>query len=88
MALGARPGVVGWMVVREGLALALPGLLAGLVVALAAARLVGGMLVEVDAADPLTFGVSALLLGAVAALASYLPALRATRVEPMSALRG
>jgi ABC-type lipoprotein release transport system permease subunit len=55
--------------------------------ALAAARIVGGMLVNVGASDPLTFASAAAFLGLVATLASYLPALRAALVEPMVALR-
>jgi predicted permease len=87
MALGAQPGNVLGLVLREGLRLFVPGLVAGSVVALAATRIVGGMLVNVSAADPLTFVSAAAFLGLVAALASYLPALRATRVEPIVALR-
>jgi len=62
--------------------LIVPGLVAGSVIALVAARIVGGMLVNVSASDPLTFAAAAAFLGLVAALASYLPALRATRVNP------
>ncbi len=69
------------------MAMTLPGLLAGVAAALASARLVTGMLMRVDPADPLTFGAASLFLTLVAALASCLPALRATRVQPMSALR-
>jgi ABC-type antimicrobial peptide transport system permease subunit len=87
MALGARPGDVLGAVMREGLRLTVPGLVAGSVVALAVARIVGGMLVNVSASDPLTFASAALFLGLIGALASYLPALRATRVDPMVALR-
>jgi predicted permease len=87
MALGAQPGDVLGLVLREGLRLTVPGLLAGSVIALAAARLVGGMLVNVSASDPLTFASAAAFLGLVAALASYLPALRAMRVDPVVALR-
>ena len=87
MALGARPGDVVGLVLRQGFRLIVPGLLTGSVVALAASRIVGGMLVNVSASDPLTFASAAAFLGLVAALASYLPALRATRVEPMVALR-
>jgi predicted permease len=87
MALGAQPGDVLGLVLRQGLRLAVPGLLAGSVIALAAARIVGGMLVNVSASDPLTFVSAAVFLGLVAALASYVPALRATRVDPMVALR-
>jgi len=87
MALGAQPGDVLRAVMREGLRLTVPGLVAGSVIALAAARIVGGMLVNVSASDPLTFVCAALFLGLIAVLASYLPALRATRVDPMVALR-
>jgi predicted permease len=87
MALGAQPGDVLGLVLKEGFRLFVPGLVAGSVMALAAARIVGGMLVNVSASDPLTFVSAAAFLGLVAALASYLPALRAMRVEPMVALR-
>jgi predicted permease len=87
MALGAQPGDVLGLVLKEGLRLTVPGLVAGSAVALAAARVAGGMLVNVGASDPLTFASAAAFLGLVAALASYLPALRATRVEPIVALR-
>ncbi len=72
---------------KEGLRLTVPGLLAGGIIALAAARIVGGMLVNVSASDPLTFASAAAFLGLVAALASYLPALRAMRVDPVVSLR-
>jgi predicted permease len=87
MALGAKPNDVLALVVREGLRLAAPGLLAGIAAALAAARLLSGMLFQVSAADPATFAAAAAFLGLVAAMASYLPALRATRLDPMRALR-
>jgi predicted permease len=87
MALGAQPGAVLGLVLRQGLRLTVAGLLVGSVTALAAARIVGGFLVNVSVADPLTFAVAAAFLGLVAALASYLPALRATRVDPVVALR-
>lgn len=87
MAVGASPKHVFALVVREGLRLTVPGLAAGIAAALAMARLVSGMLFQVSAADPATFAGSAAFLGVVAATASYLPALRATRVDPMRALR-
>ena len=87
MALGARPRDVRVLVVRDGLALALPGLLTGVVAAVAAARPVSGMLVKVSAADPATLAAAAGFLGLVALLASYVPALRATTIDPMAALR-
>jgi ABC-type antimicrobial peptide transport system permease subunit len=87
MALGAQPGDVLGLVLKDGLRLIVPGLAAGTLMALAAARIVGGMLVNVSASDPLTLASAAAFLGLVAAFASYLPALRATRVDPMVALR-
>jgi predicted permease len=87
MALGAKSGDVLGLVLREGLILTVPGLVAGSLIALAAARVVGGMLVNISSSDPLTFASAAAFLGLVAALASYLPALRATRVDPVVALR-
>jgi len=87
MALGASPGKVLGLVMREGLLLTVPGLLVGSLMAFVGARLVSGMLVSISPGDPLTFGAAALFLVAVAAVASYLPALRATRVDPVVALR-
>ncbi len=87
MALGASPRDVLRMVLREGLLLTVPGLFVGTLIALAGARVVGGMLVKISPADPLTFALAAAFLVLVAALASYLPALRATRVDPAVALR-
>jgi predicted permease len=87
MALGAKPNKVLALVVSEGLRLAAPGLVAGVAAALAAARLVSGMLFQVSAADPATFAAAAACLALVAPVASYLPALRATRLDPMRALR-
>jgi len=71
----------------EGLALTVIGLAIGLVGALALARFLAGMLFGVRAGDPMTFVVVALILATVALLASYVPARRATRVDPMVALR-
>jgi predicted permease len=87
MALGARPGDVVGLVLRQGLRLIVPGLAVGGLIALAAARAIGGMLVNVSASDPLTYVAAAVFLALVAALATYLPAWRATRVDPMAALR-
>ena len=88
MAIGARPGDVVRMMVSEGGRLAVVGVVLGSVVALAGARLIRGLLFEVSATDPLTFAAVAAALLGVAMLASYLPARRATRVDPMIALRG
>ena len=88
MAIGATPADVVRMVLREGGRLAMVGVASGSVVAVAGAQLIRGLLFEVSATDPLTFaGVAIGVLG-VALLASYIPARRATRVDPMIALRG
>jgi ABC-type antimicrobial peptide transport system permease subunit len=87
MALGAQRGDVLRLVLKESLRLTAVGLLAGGIIALAAARAVAGLLVDLSASDPVTFGTAAVFLGSVAALASYMPARRATRVDPMVALR-
>jgi predicted permease len=87
MALGAQSTSVLGMVVGRGLRLAAVGVVIGIVAALALTRLMQGVLYGVTPTDPLTFaGVAAALL-LVAALASWLPALRATRVDPLVALR-
>jgi hypothetical protein len=87
MSLGAtRKDVVG-LLMRGGLALVATGSLIGLAVAFSTTRLVRGFLVDVGAADPLTFVVVTTILAAVGALAAYLPARRAAIVTPMEALR-
>lgn len=87
MAMGAVRGDVLRLVIAQGLKLALLGLLAGIVVALVLTRQLASLLYGIKAYDPLTFGSVALLLTAVAFLACYIPALRATRVDPLVALR-
>jgi predicted permease len=87
MALGAPPGLVRRLVVREGLALAGCGLAIGLLAALGLTRLLANLLFGVAPRDPATFLAVALFLAAVAGSASYLPARRATRVDPAVALR-
>ncbi|HEV8600476.1 MAG TPA: ABC transporter permease [Gemmatimonadales bacterium] len=87
MALGADRANVGRLVVGQGARLALAGLTLGVLGALAAARLLASLLYGVRPYDPATFTAVALGLGAVALLASWLPARRATRVDPMIALR-
>jgi len=87
MALGATRRDVLWMVIGRGMAMAGAGVLIGLGGALALTRLMKTLLFGVSATDPLTFAVIALLLTAVALLAALLPARRATKVDPMIALR-
>ena len=88
MALGATPGNVLTLVLGHGLILVAVGVVLGLAVSFAAASLLpGGLLPNVSTRDPLTFGGTAVLLGSVAMIASYLPARRATRIDPLIALR-
>jgi len=75
------------MILSGGLRLAVAGLLIGAALAVAAGRLISSLLFAVPAADPLTFAVVALVLLATAAGATWLPARRATRIEPIAALR-
>jgi len=87
MALGAGPGGVLRMVMRRGLLLTLLGIAAGLAISLAATPRIEPLLYRVSPADPLSIAGAALFLVLVAALASLIPASRATRVDPMVALR-
>jgi predicted permease len=87
MALGARREDVARMVLRQGLAVALLGVGCGLAVALWVTRLLRALLFDVSPFDPLTFTAVPLLLAVVALLASWLPARRAARVEPLEAIR-
>ena len=87
MALGAGRGQVLRMMIRTGMATIAIGLGVGILLSLALMRLMSGMLFSVRASDPLTLGGAALLLLAAAFVAIFLPARRATRVNPMIALR-
>jgi putative ABC transport system permease protein len=87
LALGARPGDVVRLVVNEGLRLVAAGLVIGALGALGLTRLIGALIHGVSAADPPSFVLAAALLVAAGLLASYVPARRAVRVEPMSVLR-
>jgi predicted permease len=87
VALGARPADVLRTVLRHAFGLVAAGVAAGLLGALALSRTIRSLLFELSADDPVTMGVMALVLASVALVASYLPARRATRVDPALALR-
>ena len=87
MALGAQPSSVLGLVLGNGLALVGIGLALGLAAALALAGTMQTLVVGVNPRDPLTFIVTPLVLGAIALLATYIPARRATRIDPLLALR-
>jgi putative ABC transport system permease protein len=87
LALGASPLEVLKMIVGQGTGLTLVGVAVGLIGALATGRLLGGLLYGVKSNDPQTLTAVALLLVIVSLVASYLPARRATRIDPMVALR-
>ena len=87
MALGAKTRDMTWMVLGEGIALSLVGVGVGIVGALLLTRFLKSLLFGVTPTDPVTFAIISVLLIALALVASYLPARRATRVDPMVALR-
>jgi ABC-type antimicrobial peptide transport system permease subunit len=86
MALGADPSSVVGDVLRQGVVLAVAGALIGLVGAVAMSRTLSSVVVGVDPTDPVVYAAVALGLVAIAAIASYLPARRATRIDPLAAL--
>jgi putative ABC transport system permease protein len=87
IALGARPRRIFGLVVEQGLKFAGAGIAGGLAASLIVTRYMSSLLVGVTATDPLTFAGVSILLAAVAALACYVPARRATRIHPTVALR-
>jgi putative ABC transport system permease protein len=87
IALGAQPRRVLVLILKQGLLLTLVGIGLGLAGALALARVMAGLLFGVDTTDPVTFAVIVLLLTTVSLIACYIPARRATRIDPMIALR-
>jgi putative ABC transport system permease protein len=87
IALGAQASSVRWIVVKQGLLLGAVGLVIGVPASLAAARLLQSAVFGITAHDPVTFAAVAVGLMLVAVLASYIPARRATRIDPLKALR-
>ncbi len=87
VALGARPGTIIGAVVRQGMELTAIGILAGLAGAVALTRVMASLLFGVGVTDAATFGAVVAILAAVALIATFIPARRATRVDPMAALR-
>jgi putative ABC transport system permease protein len=87
MALGAGRGDVLWLVIREALVLVGIGGAAGVSLSFLAGRSIGSMLYGVRAVDPASYATGLMLLVAVASLAAYVPAHRASRIDPMVALR-
>jgi predicted permease len=86
-ALGATHRDIMGMVIREGMVLTVIGLIVGLFLAFAIGRLISSLLYGVDPVDPLSIAVAVILLGLASMLASYIPARRAAKIDPMEALR-
>jgi ABC-type antimicrobial peptide transport system permease subunit len=87
MALGAKPAQILRMVLREAISMIALGWLIGAAATLAVARALASMLAGTGPADPVAYGTAALFLGLVALIACLLPARRATRIDPVDALR-
>jgi ABC-type antimicrobial peptide transport system permease subunit len=87
MALGAEPGRVQAMILREGLIMILTGATFGLLLALGLGRACSSLLYKVSPMDPLAFALASSLLFVTSMIACYLPARKATRVSPLTALR-
>jgi putative ABC transport system permease protein len=87
LAFGARPGELVLLVLRQGMGLVMLGVVLGMAGAWASARLLGEWLFGLEPRDPATFAAAAVFLVLVALLACYLPARRASRLDPMAALR-
>jgi putative ABC transport system permease protein len=87
MALGAERIQVLWLVLRQGMVVGLIGILIGLAGAIAVARYLAGMLFGLTPLDPTTYAAVAIIFATVTLIASYIPARRAARVDPLVALR-
>jgi putative ABC transport system permease protein len=86
-ALGARREHLIWLILRQGMMLSAAGLVVGFLCALGVTRLLRTFLFGVGVVDPIAIGTTAVTLAAVAALACYIPARRATTIDPLTALR-
>ncbi|HJU73723.1 MAG TPA: FtsX-like permease family protein, partial [Gemmatimonadaceae bacterium] len=86
-AMGGTPAAIGWLVMREGLLVTLLGLGVGTLAAFGSTRLLSGLLYGVRPTDPLTYAAIIAIVLAVAAVAAFAPLRRATRVDPIEALR-
>jgi predicted permease len=87
LAIGAQPGTVQWMILREGGVMLTGGILLGFILALGTGRLLSGLLYHISATDPVAFIVAPFVLIGAVLLACWLPARRATKVDPLTALR-
>jgi predicted permease len=87
IALGAQRNMILWLVVRQGMELAVAGIIAGIIGAFALTRLMASLLFGVGVRDMVTFSTVPLILAAIALIATYVPAWRATQVDPMMVLR-
>jgi putative ABC transport system permease protein len=87
LALGASPSQIARLIVGQGLRLSIAGVVIGLAGALAVARLLQGLLFSISATEPVVYATLAVVLLAIGTLASYVPARRAMRIDPVSALR-
>ncbi|HEV3410509.1 MAG TPA: FtsX-like permease family protein, partial [Chthoniobacterales bacterium] len=87
MALGAQREAVLWMILREGAIMLAAGVVIGFLLAIGTGKVLSGILYQVSALDPLAFTIAPLVLALAAFVATWLPARRATRVDPMTALR-
>jgi ABC-type antimicrobial peptide transport system permease subunit len=88
MALGATANAVRWMVMSQGAKVVVAGLALGVGAAFASTRLLSTLLYNVKAVDPLVFAAMSIVMTAIGMLASYVPARRASKVEPIESLRG
>jgi ABC-type antimicrobial peptide transport system permease subunit len=86
MSLGARAGSIVWMMLSHGGIAVAVGVALGVLVSSASARIIESLLFEVDARDPISYLAAALVLGAAALLATWLPARRAARIDPVRAI--